>query len=134
MPEATLGAVLAEVRARGPLASRDFEDPREERGTWWDWKPAKTALEVLFAQGHLLIDRRVSFQRYYDLAERVLPASAEPPTLTLDDWQRWAALQSVSRFGVATAAHASDYYRQTKPSARAALQALAARGLSCLWR
>jgi uncharacterized protein YcaQ len=127
-PEATLEAVLAEIRARGPLASRDFEDPREERGSWWDWKPAKTALEILFAQGHLLIDHRVSFQRYYDLAERVLPASAGPLSLTLEDWQRWAALQSVSRFGVATAAHASDYYRQSKPSARVALQALANEG------
>jgi uncharacterized protein YcaQ len=127
--DATLEAVLAEVHSRGPLASRDFEDPREERGSWWDWKPAKTALEVLFAQGHLLIDRRVNFQRYYDLAERVLPASAEPPSLTLDDWSRWAALQSVFRFGVATAAHASEYYRQRKPSARAALEDLAAEGI-----
>jgi uncharacterized protein YcaQ len=127
-PEALLQAVLAEVRARGPLASRDFEDPREERGSWWDWKPAKTALEILFAEGHLLIDRRAGFQRYYDLAERVLPASAQPPALTLEDWQRWAAFQSVSRFGVATAAHAADYYRQTKPSARSALQSLATEG------
>jgi uncharacterized protein YcaQ len=127
-PEATLEAVLAEVEARGPLASRDFEDPRENRGSWWDWKPAKTALEVLFAQGHLLIDRRVAFQRYYDLAERVLPATTQRPALTLDDWQRWAALQGVSRFGVATVAHASDYYRLTKPSARAALKALVAEG------
>ena len=58
----------------------------------------------------------------------MLPASAEPPSLSLDDWQRWAALQSVSRFGVATVAHASDYYRQSKPSARDALKTLAEEG------
>ena len=63
-PQGTRDAVLKEVRERGPLASRDFEDTRDERGTWWDWKPAKTALEVLFAQGHLMVDRRESFQRY----------------------------------------------------------------------
>ena len=33
-PRSRLDAVLAEVRERGPLASRDFEDPRDKRGTW----------------------------------------------------------------------------------------------------
>jgi uncharacterized protein YcaQ len=127
-PEGTLQAVLAEVRERGPMASRDFEDPRGERGTWWDWKPAKTALEVLFSQGYLMVDRRESFQRYYDLSERVLPASAEPTAYTIEDWQHWAALRSVSCQGVGTAAHVSDYYRQKVPTARAALKDLVEAG------
>lgn len=127
-PQGTLDAVLKEVRERGPLASRDFEDPRDGRGTWWDWKPAKTALELLFAQGYLMVDRRESFQRYYDLAERVLPASVNPPVLTIEDYRRWATLQGVRILGVATATHASDYYRLKKPSTRTMLKALAAEG------
>ena len=127
-PQGTLDAVLKEVRERGPLASRDFEDPRDGRGTWWDWKPAKTALEILFAQGYLMVDRRENFQRYYDLAERVLPASPDPPVRTMDDYQRWAALRSVSILGVATAPHAADYYRLNKTSTRSLLRALAAEG------
>jgi uncharacterized protein YcaQ len=127
-PQGTLAAVLKEVRDRGPLASRDFEDTRDERGTWWDWKPAKTALELLFAQGHLMVDRRESFQRYYDLAERVLPASASPPVRTMDEYRRWATLQGVGILGVATAAQVSDYYRLKKPSTRAMLKSLAAEG------
>jgi uncharacterized protein YcaQ len=123
-----LDAVLAEIHERGPLASRDFEDPRETRGTWWDWKPAKTALEVLFSHGHLLVDRRENFQRYYDLAERVLPASVEPPVHNLEDYRRWAARRGVACFGVATAAQAADYYRLRKPVARRVLKALAAEG------
>jgi uncharacterized protein YcaQ len=126
--ESILDAVLAEVRESGPLASRDFEDTRHQRGTWWDWKPAKTALEVLFEWGHLMVDRRVNFQRYYDLAERVCPASAEPLSYTLEEWQRWAALRSVSHLGAATAVQVSEYYRQRKPDARSAIQALAAEG------
>jgi uncharacterized protein YcaQ len=127
-PQGVLDAVLAEVRQRGPLASRDFEDPRHQRGTWWDWKPAKTALEVLFHGGYLMVDRREGFQRYYDLAERVLPASADPPRHTLDDYHRWATLRSVSCMGVATAPQVSDYYRQKKPATRARVKALAAEG------
>jgi uncharacterized protein YcaQ len=126
--ERTLEAVLAEVRERGPLASRDFEDPRHQRGTWWDWKPAKTALEVLFTQGYLMIDRRENFQRYYDLAERVLPTAVEPPASTLEAFHRWAVLRGISCLGVATARHASEYYYQKKPVARAAVRALVEEG------
>jgi uncharacterized protein YcaQ len=110
------------------MASRDFEDTRHQRGTRWDWKPAKTALEVLFERGDLMVDRRVNFQRYYNLAERVLPAGTEPPAYTLEDWTRWAALRSVAHLGVATPVHASDYYRQSKPSARSSIEALAGEG------
>ena len=126
--DAILDAVLAEVRERGPLSSRDFKDPRRERGSWWDWKPAKTALEVLFEQGYLLIDRRVNFQRYYDLAERVLPVSAEPPSHTVDDWRRWAARRGLASLGVATYRQVSEYYTQKKPAARATIEALASDG------
>jgi len=126
-PQNILDAVLNEVRERGPLASRDFEDTRDGRGTWWDWKPAKTALELLFAQGYLMVDRREGFQRYYDLAERVLPAGAGPPVYSMDDYRRWATLRGVSILGIATPSHISDYYRLNKPSTRARLKSLAAK-------
>lgn len=128
-PQGTLDAVLSEVRERGPLASRDFEDTRDQRGTWWDWKPAKTALELLFAQGFLMVDRRESFQRYYDLTERVLPTAASMPVRAMGDYRRWATLRGVSILGAATAAHASDYYRLNKPSTRALLKTLAKEGV-----
>jgi uncharacterized protein YcaQ len=127
-PDGTLAAVLAEVRERGPLASRDFEDPRGQRGTWWDWKPAKAALEVLFHGGHLMVDRRERFQRYYDLSERVLPASAQPPAHSVEVYQRWAVLCSVSCLGVSTAPQISDYYRIRKPIVRPTVQSLATEG------
>ena len=65
--------VLARVRAEGPLSAKDFEDPRGKAGSWWDWKPAKRALEYLFHAGELLVATRKGFQKVFDLAERVLP-------------------------------------------------------------
>ena len=73
--------VLAEIRERGALGSRDFTgkpDPSPHRAgtsseTMWSWKPAKQMLDALFAAGELVIADRVSFQRRYDLPERVLP-------------------------------------------------------------
>jgi uncharacterized protein YcaQ len=127
-PQAALDAVLERVRQEGPLASRHFEDPRDGREGWWDWKPAKMALEILFNRGHLLIDRRENFQRFYDLAERVLPASAEPLRHTVDDWRRWAVQRSVAHFGVATYQHASEYYSQKKTPVKVVVEALAGEG------
>src|SRR3982750_2743269 len=63
--------VLARIREEGPLGSRDFEG--QGGGGMWNWKPAKMVLEALWDRGVLVIAGRQSFQRSYDLAERVIP-------------------------------------------------------------
>ena len=65
--------ILERVTVEGPLRARDFEDTREGMQEWWDWKPAKQALEQLFMQGELMVSSREGFQKVYDLRERVLP-------------------------------------------------------------
>jgi len=66
--------ILARIREEGPLSSKDFAAPEgSKRQGWWDWKPAKIALELLFWRGELMISERRNFQRVYDLTERVLP-------------------------------------------------------------
>ena len=78
----TMRWVMHRIREEGPLRARDFvESPRGSPG-WWDWKPAKGALEQLFMQGDLMCVRRDGFEKVYDLAERALPRDAltsEPP-------------------------------------------------------
>lgn len=73
--------VLNRITQEGPLMARDFEDPRDKPGQWWDWKPAKIALEELLHQGILMVRERRSFQKVFDLAERILPShiSTTPP-------------------------------------------------------
>lgn len=74
--------VLARIREEGPLKARDFEAPDHAGGGWWNWKPAKGALEQLFMQGDLMTVGRDGFEKIYDLTERVLPADVDtrPPT------------------------------------------------------
>jgi hypothetical protein len=127
-PQAILDGVLAEIKERGALASKDFHDPRDGRGSWWDWKPAKHALNVLYDRGYLMVDRRVNFQIYYDLAERVLPASAEPPVKTVADFPAWAVWRSVGYLGVATARQVSDYYRLSMAETHTGLEAVQNQG------
>ena len=75
-PEADSGLmkeIVHRVESEGPLRARDFEDTRQGKTGWWDWKPAKQALEQLFMQGELMVSRRDGFQKVYDLPERVIP-------------------------------------------------------------
>ena len=73
-----LDPVLERIRLEGPLSAKDFSASEDEkRGTWWDWKPAKFALEYLFWRGDLMITERRNFQKVYDLTERVLPADVD---------------------------------------------------------
>lgn len=69
-----MSELLARIESDGPLRSRDLEDTTTKRSGWWDWKPAKKALEQLYMQGDLMVSDREGFQKTYDLTERVLPA------------------------------------------------------------
>jgi len=73
--------VLDRIKAEGPLQSRDFENDKK-RASWFDWKPAKNALEQLFQDGTLMVAERRGFQKVYDLAENILPVGIDtsPPT------------------------------------------------------
>src|SRR5690242_11372397 len=64
--------VLERIRAEGPLSSRDFGGVRTS-AAMWARTPAKAVLEALWDRGVLVVTGRESFQRRYDLAERVIP-------------------------------------------------------------
>ncbi len=78
--------ILKRIREEGPLRARDFEDTRLGKKEWWDWKPAKRALEQLFMQGKLMTSHRESFQKVYDLRERVLPDWVDTREPSLDEF------------------------------------------------
>jgi len=67
-----LSFVKDRIINEGPLQSRHFENPPGNKSGWWDWKPTKTALEILFHMGELMVKERKNFQKVYDLTERVL--------------------------------------------------------------
>ena len=68
--------ILAEIAARGPLSSDDFEHDGRARSPWGTGGTlVKRVLEKFFAHGRVLIAARRNFRRVYDLPERVLPAA-----------------------------------------------------------
>ena len=75
---ALVGDILDVVTEMGAVTAGDVERhlrivPRDRGGPWWGRTDTKVICELLFASGALSVDRRVSFARHYDLAERVLP-------------------------------------------------------------
>jgi len=106
-----LDQVLKRIKAEGPLAAKDFEYKREEPSKgWWSWKPAKVALEGLFAAGILMISRRENFQRHYDLAERVLPPWVDTSEPSEEERIRFFALRTMGCLGLVKAPDIRKYY------------------------
>jgi uncharacterized protein YcaQ len=121
-------AVLARIAAEGPLAASDFEGGKGAGG-WWEWSHAKAALEWLFWSGRVTTaTRRSSFERVYDLSERVIPAEVlSLPTPAKEDAQRALIERSARALGVATAADLRDYFR-LKPEATPRIEELVEAG------
>ncbi len=103
-----LASVLKRIGREGPLAVSDFKSDGKRRGSWWDWRPAKVALEHLFVIGDLMIADRVHFQRYYDLTKRVLPAWVDRRVPSQDATLRHLLARSVRSFGICRPAQAAD--------------------------
>jgi len=109
---ATEALVLEAIRERGALPSRAFEGQGAHPGGMWNWKPAKRALEHLFAAGEVVIAGRDGFQRLYDLPERVIPRRyLDAPTPSEDAFRRGYALRAVQSRGALTEAGIAEHCR-----------------------
>lgn len=122
---ATEPALVERVRARierdGPLAASDFEGARSQ-GSWWGWSDTKLALEYLFWSGIVTTRRRrQSFEREYDLVERVIPNDVLERHIGAENAQRELILVALRALGVATESELRDYFRLDLADARRAL-------------
>jgi uncharacterized protein YcaQ len=118
-------AIRAGSGAGGPLAASDFPSGKSRSG-WWEWGDTKHALEWLFYAGHITTaTRRRSFERVYDLTERVIPSAIlAQPTPDERDAQRVLIERAARALGVATAAELRDYFRLRPEEAGTAIQDL----------
>ena len=101
--------VLERIKKEGALRAFDFEYHGPRRGSWWDWKPAKIALEYLFARGDLMIANRVNFQRVYDLTERVLPQWVDTTPPTPEERDRYRIEQGLLALGICLPNQMAEY-------------------------
>ena len=118
--------VLREIADRGPLAASELSNGGERRGAWWGWNDGKLAVEWLFFAGLVTTaTRRGTFERVYDLTERVLPAHVQAlPTPSAEEAQRellrLSAAGAGRRHGVRSARLFSPGRRRYQGAARRA--------------
>jgi hypothetical protein len=126
-PEAE--AMLDRLRAEGPLGASDFDHGKSRTG-WWEWGHTKQALEFLFWSGRITtLTRRGSFERVYDLMERVIPpAIMALPTPAPADAHKALVEIAARAMGVATMADLRDYFRLDLEDNRRAVESLVEEG------
>lgn len=123
-----MAQVLKRIADEGPLASKDLEDRRTKSNGWWDWKPAKKAVEALYLEGDLMICSRAGFQKTYDLTERILPIDVDTTLPSLPERASHMLDQQLRCHGLVSAVGAT--YGRRDPELRAAMKAELAQRLS----
>ncbi len=107
--------VRTQIAALGPVTARQLNPgATTSRQNWgWNWNEVKVACEWLFYTGEITsAGRTSSFERRYDLPERVLPPEILAiPTPSKDDAVRALVERSARAHGVATITDLKDYFR-----------------------
>lgn len=99
-----MNQVLERVEREGPLMVGDFDDDRVEVSSgWWDWRPAKVALERLYLEGKLMISRTRKFQKVYDLPVNLIPLELDQTLPTAEEYARYVIKRSLGALGIASA-------------------------------
>jgi uncharacterized protein YcaQ len=105
----TIQMVRERIQRDGACKVSDFERGDHPGGAWWNWRPAKVALEYLYAFGDVMIAGRDKFQRIYDLTERVLPKWVDTTEPTVEERDRFWVERGAKAMGVGLPRHAGDY-------------------------
>lgn len=104
-------AVYREVAERGPMSAGEISIGGRSRGAWWGWSDGKRAIELLLRQGRVAIAGRRSFERMYDLAERVHPkAVLDAPAVAERDAKKELLVRAARAMGVGTARDIAQYF------------------------
>lgn len=105
--------VLSELRRRGPLRMRDLEDRaiRDWESTGWTRaRNVDQMVRFLWVQGKVMVADRRGLEKWWDLAERVIPDGAPSERLRDVDVTRRAAERSLRALGIATEAHIRRHF------------------------
>lgn len=95
--------IMDRVEREGALMVGDFENDRMEASSgWWDWRPAKIALERLYLNGNLMISRTKAFQKVYDLPLNLVPQETDLTMPTDEEYVRFVICRTLAALGIAS--------------------------------
>jgi hypothetical protein len=127
--------LLSDLKRRGPLPSRVFENKSEGDAGWYSsgWTSGRDVsqmLDYLWITGKIMVAGRAGLQKLWDLSERCLPEWTPREKLSENEVVRRAMQKSLRALGVATPQHINQHFtRKRYPHLKDRLHALLAEGL-----
>jgi Uncharacterized protein conserved in bacteria len=107
--------ILDRVEREGALMVGDFENDRLAASSgWWDWRPAKVALERLYLNGKLMISRTKAFQKTYDLPFNLVPEETDLSMPTDEEYARFVIYRTLGALGICSAKEMAWRARRVK--------------------
>ena len=128
--------ILQELKRRGPLPSRVFENKTEVGSGWYSsgWTSGRDVsqmLDYLWITGKIMVAGRSGTlrEKLWDLSERCLPDWTPREKLSEKEVVRRAAQKSLRALGVATSQHINQHFtRRRYPHLKETLHALQTEG------
>ena len=105
--------ILAQLRKRGPLRSRDLEDLGSRAWASTGWTGGQTIsrmLDFMWTRGEIMIVGRDGLQRIWDLSDRWFPDWTVKRASTAKQGYEKAAELAFAALGVATATHVNQHF------------------------
>jgi uncharacterized protein YcaQ len=94
--------ILDRAQREESLMVGDFENDRVEASSgWWDWRPAKVALERLYFAGDLMVTRTRAFQKVYGLPVNLVPTGTDLTMPTDEEYARFVIRRTLGALGIA---------------------------------
>jgi len=124
--------VLDQLRERGPLLSREIEDPSERYDhQWWSGRHVPRVLQHLWTCGDVMIVGREGRQRRWGLVTNFFPQTVLDHTPWTDEQiTRYAVQVAVRALGVATLRQIKIHYTRNRyPHLKRILKELVAEGV-----
>lgn len=95
--------ILDRAEREEALMVGDFENDRVEASSgWWDWRPAKVALERLYLDGSLMIRRTKGFQKVYHLPLDLIPQETDLTMPTDEEYAHFVIHRTLGALGIAS--------------------------------
>ncbi len=105
--------VLTELKHKGPLLSRQFEDKTraKPRGFGWSsWSDVSRMLSHLYFKGEVMVVGRQGKQKLWDISERFLPSWVPRKELSEQEVQYEAVQRSLRALGTANESEISWHF------------------------
>jgi uncharacterized protein YcaQ len=103
-------AIRKRIEIEGSLSTHSFDTKAAGPKKMWTRPPHKLALDYMWYAGELATSHRVNFTKYYDIAERVFPATLHNQNVADEAQIEWLCMSALERLGVGSLREIQEFW------------------------